>query len=512
MGYLLGIDLGTTSVKAILIDENGKTFGLGSEEYPLLIPRAGWAEQDPEKWWEVVKRVVGTVVGRSGVNGKAISGIGLSGQMHGLVLVDKNGNALRPCIVWADQRSAPQCRWLAERLGRQVLIQNLGNPTNTGFTAPKLLWVKQNENANYKKVCKILLPKDYIRFKLTGTFATDFTDASATLLFDVKRRQWSSQVLSILGVPGAFMPGIVESSQISGEVSKPAARELGISPGTPVIGGAGDQEASMVGNGVVVPGIALSAVGTGGQLTAATSDFVVDPQLRIHTLCHAVPESWHVMGAVQSAGLSLRWFRDNLAQPERLVGKLSKVDPYVLLSEEAKYIPPGSGGLLFLPYLVGERSPHMDPYARGAFIGLTIQHTKPHMVRALMEGVIFAMKDCLEIFRELGIEIKQVRVTGGGAKSSIWRQIQADIYGIEISATNVSEGSAFGAALLAGVGAGMFRDIHEACDATVSVLETVSPIREHVEIYEEMYDIYRSLYPALRDQFHRMSGYVRNEM
>lgn len=508
MSYLMGVDVGTTGTKALLGNEEGKILARSVKEYPLSTPRPNWAEQDPGDWWKATVTSIRKVIKDSGVDSRDIKGLGLSGQMHGAVVINKDYKVLRPCILWCDQRTADQCGYITKKIGPERLIELVSNPALTGFTAPKIIWIKENEPEIYRKIHKILLPKDYIRFRLTGNFATEVSDASGTLLFDVKKRKWSGEMLDKLEISPHLMPRCYESPEVSGKISKEAAELTGLRPGTPVVGGGGDQAAGAVGNGVVKPGIISSALGTSGVVFAFSEEVKVDPRLRAHTFCHAVPGKWHLMGVMLSAGGSLRWFRDILGQEEVKLAGEKGVDPYEILTQEAGEVSAGSEGLIFLPYLTGERTPHADPQAKGVFFGLTVRHRRNHLIRAVMEGVAYGLRDSLEILRGLGIEIKQVRASGGGARSPVWRQMQADINGVEMVTTNVDEGPAFGATLLAGVGAGIYKSVEEAAKRTIRVTSHTSPELRNVELYDKYYQLYRSLYPILKDKFRRVSDLV----
>lgn len=504
MSYLMGIDIGTTSARAIIIDEEGKLLGAGVYEYPLYHPQPLWAEQDPQDWWEGTKKSIGKALKEADVKPQEIGGIGLSGQMHGLVLLDENYEVLRRSILWCDQRTVKQCEYIM-RKSRQTLVKSTCNPALTGFTLPKVIWVRQEEPKIYDKIHKMLLPKDYIRFKLTGEFATEVSDASGTLMLDVKKRKWSEDVLSAFGINKEALPVVYESVQITGKITPEAARETGLKEGIPVVGGGGDQAAGGVGNGVVREGLLSSTIGTSGVVFASLNDVKTDPLLRTHTFCHAVPGKWHIMGVMLSAGGSLKWFRDNLGMEELNVSKITGQDPYEILTMEASRVEPGSEGLIFLPYLMGERTPYPDPYAKGVFFGLTPRHTKAHLVRAVMEGVAFGLRDSLEIIKRLGTKIEEIRASGGGARSELWRQIQADINNTQMVTINMSEGPAFGVALLAGVGTGVYKSVEEACESTIHITGTTEPIKENVKRYEEYYKIYRSLYHKLKDEFVNIS-------
>lgn len=508
MAYLIGIDVGTTGSKALLIDEGGEVVTAYTEEYRFNTPQPQWAEQDSEDWWRAVTESIRAVLAISGIDPGDVKGVGLTGQMHGLVLLDREANPLRPCIMWNDQRSGLQCAWITERVGARRLLELTGNPVLPGFTAPKIVWVRENEPRIYEQVAKVLLPKDYIRFRLTGEFATEVSDASGTSLFDVGSRRWSREMVKKLEIPLEWLPDCYESPLVSGLISPAAADSTGLKAGTPVVGGGGDQAAQAVGSGIVEPGLVSVTVGTSGVIFISTDDFVVEPDGRLHAFCHAVPDKWHLMGVMLSAGGSLRWFRDTLGWMEKQVAALAGRDPYELLTSEADSVPAGSEGLIFLPYLTGERTPYPDPDARGVFLGLTLRHRKPHLVRALLEGVAYGLRDSMELVKGLGLEIQQVRISGGGARSELWRQILADVFGVELAIINVTEGAAYGAALLAGVGSGIYKNVHEACHATIKVLQCIAPTQEHMLIYDEYYAIYSSLYRILKPCFDQLAEVV----
>ncbi len=508
MGYLMGIDIGTSGTKTVLFDINGGTVGSAFEEYSMSQPRPGWAEQDPEDWWRAVRDSIRRVLQEAHVAPKEVLGLGLSGQMHGAVLLDEDYQVLRPSIIWCDQRSSLQCEWIEDKIGKERLIELTCNPALTGFTAPKVLWVRDNEPDIFHKTRKILLPKDYIRFRLTGELASEVSDASGTLFFDVKKRKWSTEVLSELGIEREMLPEVFESPEVSGKIIAKAAQETGLAVGTPVVGGGGDQAAGAVGNGIVEPGIISSTIGTSGVVFAFSNEVKMDPKGRVHTFCHAVPGKWHVMGVTQGAGLSYRWFRDNFAISEIEVGRATGIDPYELLGKEAERVASGCEGLIFLPYLMGERTPHLDPDAKGVFFGLTPRHTRSHVIRSIMEGVTYSLRDSLEILKELKIPVKQIRASGGGARSQLWRQMQADIFNSEIVTINAKEGPAFGVALLAGVGTGVYNSVEEACSATIKTVTRLEPVSENLKRYDDYYNIYRDLYGALKTHFGRVTEVV----
>ncbi len=506
MGYLLGIDVGTSGTKSAVFAEDGTLVASATAEYPLYQPHPGWAEQLPEDWWQGVVASVRAVLQKGqlarGITARDIGGIGLSGQMHGAVLLDADNNVIRPAIIWCDQRSTAQCDWITASAGTAGrVIELTGNPAMPNFQAKKVLWVRDNEPANYARIARVLLPKDYIRWRLTGEFATEVSDASGTLFLDVAHRRWSDEMLTLLDVPRAWLPEVFESPVVTGKLSAAAALATRLAPGTPVVGGGGDQAAGAVGNGIVEKGIVSSTIGTSGVVFAFTPDIRADERGRLHSFCHAVPGKWHVMGVTQAAGGSMQWFRNNLGAAEVEVARLTGRDPYEYLTAEAATAPPGAEGLVFLPYLMGERTPHLDPNAKGVFFGLTSRHTKAHLARAVMEGVTFSLKDSLALIEGLGIEVSEVRVSGGGTRSRLWRQMQADVFGKECAVVSSTEGPAFGAALLAGVGTGAYQTVEEACRATIRTSDRMAPDAAVQQTYERAYDLYRRLYPALRELF-----------
>ncbi len=499
--YLLGIDIGTSGAKALVVDSAGNVIASATEEYPLDTPRLLWSEQNPEDWWSGCQRAIQRVLA-SGVAAADIAGVGLTGQMHGLVLLDKDGHVLRPAILWNDQRTGRQCEEItAWAGGLDRLLALTGNAVLPGFTAPKIVWVAEHEPEVYDRAAHVLLPKDTIRYRLTGEFATEVSDASGTALFDVANRRWSAEMAGLLGVPMSWLPVCTESDVVSGRISAAAAAATGLRAGTPVVGGGGDQAAQAVGSGIVRGGIISVTSGTSGVVFAHADRFAAEPQGRLHVFCHAARGAWHAMGVMLSAGGAFRWFRDALGQLEKMAALETGADPYDLLTQAAGRVPPGAEGLLFLPYLTGERCPYPDPNARGAFVGLTLRHGKAHMVRAVLEGVSFGLRDSLELIRGLGVPIEQVRASGGGARSSLWRQIQADVFNTELVLINVTEGAAFGAALLAGVGAGLYSDVHQAVAAAVRVVSRTQPDPAAAAVYERLYPSYQALYGALKPTF-----------
>ncbi len=510
MGYLLGIDIGTTSTRAILVDPaTGDVVAGATEEYPLYTPQPQWAEQDPADWWRATCGAVRAVIAKAGARPEDVQGVGLSGQMHGVVLLDKGDQVLRSSIIWCDQRSQAQCDWITDRVGAERLIELTSNPALTGFSAPKLLWVRDNQPDIYAKARTFLLPKDFIRFKLTGEKATEVSDASGTLLLDVTHRRWSREMLEALDVDPSLLPQVYESPEVSGRVTAEAAALTGLKAGTPVVGGGGDQAAGGVGNGIVRSGILSCTVGSSGVVFAYMSEPRRDPRGRVHTFCHAVPGAWHVMGVTQGAGLSLRWFRDQFGGLERVLAANLGADPYEILIEEARRSPVGCEGLIFLPYLMGERTPHLDADAKGVFFGLTARHTRNDVIRAILEGVAYSLRDSFEILREMQVPIEQVRASGGGARSDLWRQIQADVYNTEMVTINATEGPAYGVALLAGVGTGIWKTVPEACDATIKITGRTAPDPERVKIYDAYYAVYRGLYGKLKPAYDQVAQVIR---
>jgi xylulokinase len=503
MPYLLGIDVSTTSNKALLISTDpghpGKVVGVAATENPISTPKPLWSEQDPADWWEGVQTAIRQVLSETGIHGDQIVGVGLTGQMHGLVLLDKTGAVLRPAILWNDQRTGAQCRWITQTVGRENLLAWTGNPALTGFTAPKVIWVRDNEPDVYDRAAQILLPKDYIRYKLTGDYATDMAGAAGTLLLDVTRRDWSEQVLRALQIPAEWLPPVHEGPQITGFISVEASGVTGLKAGTPVVGGGGDQAAGAIGVGAVRPGVVSLVLGTSGVVFAPTAEPFIEERGRLHAFCHAVPGRWHLMGVMLSAAGSLRWYRDTVAPGAN----------YDDLLSPATRIPAGSEGLVFLPYLTGERTPYPDPNARGAFLGLTVRHGIPHMTRAVLEGVAFGLRDSMELIRGAGLgHIDQVRVSGGGARSTLWRQILSNVLDCELVTVNTTEGAAYGAALLAGVGAGTWPDVDAACDATIKIVDRVAPQVDQVEQYRGYYDVFGQLYGILKPTFDQLTSLV----
>jgi len=494
MAYLLGLDVSTTGSKALLIDETGAGIASHTTGHELSQPKPLWSEQSPADWWNGMVASIRAVLGKIEDAGQ-IKAIGLTGQRHGLVCLDAAGRVLRPAILWNDQRTQAECDEIMATIGRERFIQLTGNVALTGFTAPKIVWVRKHEPEVYARIAHILLPKDYIRFMLTGEYKTDLAGAAGTVLLDVARRQWSETVIKALDIPAEWLPQVHEGPQITGVVNEQAAALTGLKAGTPVVGGGGDQAAQATGVGAVEPGIVALTVGTSGVVFAPLASYAYEPEGRLHAFCHAVPGQWHFMGVMLSAAGSLQWYRDALAPGE----------DFGALTDEAAAIAPGCEGLMFLPYLTGERTPHPDPLARGAFIGLTARHTRAHMTRSVLEGVAFGLRDSFELIKgsKAGI-INEVRVSGGGAKSPVWRQILADVFNVPLVVAEAIEGAAYGAALLAGVGGGVWSDVPTAARATVKLGVRVEP-GANVARYDAAYSLYRSLYPTLKETFHRLA-------
>jgi xylulokinase len=486
---LLGLDIGTGGTRAVLIDESGQVVASAASEHaPFRSPQPGWAEQDPEDWWRAAQIAIRDVLTSSGAAPSAIGAVGLTGQMHGAVMLDANGKVLRPSLIWCDQRTDAQCDWLHERIGRERLIELTCNPALPNFTLTKLLWVRDYEPEIFARIAHVLCPKDYVRFRLTGVYAMDVQEASGTLLLDVTHRRWSSEVARIAGINEAWLPQLFESPEICAKISLEAAETTGLVAGTPVVAGAGDQGAGAVGMGILQPGSVSATIGTSGVVFAATAAPTKDPLGRLHTFCHAVPGRWHVMGVTQAAGLSLRWLRDVIAPGAS----------YDTLTAEAAQVSAGSEGLLWAPYLLGERTPHLDSQATAMFYGITASHTRGHLVRAVLEGVAYSLKDTFTLFTELGIPVKGVRLGGGGARGPLWRSIQANIYGYPCDVLVAEEGAAFGAALLAGVGVGAWANTDAACATAIQVAEQIAPDAVQMQSYARGYTVFRRLYPALR--------------
>lgn len=507
MSYLLGIDIGTSGTKALVCDEKGKVLATAMAEHSISSPKPGWSEQNPEDWWQATIKSTRAVLKKAKIKGSQIKAIGLSGQMHGSVFLGEGPKPLRPALLWNDQRTGPQCEQITSKAGgREALIELVANPALTGFTAPKILWVREHEPRVYEKTKHILLPKDYIRYRMTGEYGTEVSDASGTLLLDVVNRKWSDKLLDLLQIDKSLMPAVHESPEITGKLNTQAANSMGLVGGTPVVGGAGDQAAGAVGNGIVSSGIVSATLGTSGVVFAHADAPKRDPRGRVHTMCHAVPDKWCVFGCMLSAGGSFQWFKNQLGQDEIISARKKKIDPYELLIAEAQRAPLGCEGLLFLPYLTGERCPHPDPQARGGWIGLTSRSTRDMLIRSLLEGVTFGMRDGLEIMRAMKIPVTEIRASGGGARSEFWRHLQADIYNAPIVVTNASEGPAYGVAILAGVGTGVWKTVEEACKVCIKKTARITPNKKRAAQYRRFHQIYDKLYFDLKDRFPEFSG------
>ena len=501
----LGIDIGTSGTKALAISADGGILADDLQTYPCYAPKPLWSEQDPDDWWNATVKAVRNVIKKAKLKPGDVKAIGLSGQMHGSVFLDKNDKVIRRAILWNDQRTAAECEEIESAVGgRDKLIELVANPALTGFTAPKILWLRNKEPKHFEKLRKVLLPKDEIRRRLTGEYATEVSDASGMLLLDVAKRNWSTQLLSTLKLDLSLFGKVYESEDVTGKLTAATAKELGLTTDCLVVGGAADCAAGAVGNGIVGSGVLSTSIGTSGVMFVHSDEVKIDPKGRVHTFCHAVRNCWHLMGVNLSSGGSLQWFRNALCPELVAEAKKKKVDAYNLLTVEAEKVAPGSEGLYFLPYLSGERTPHADPFARGCFVGLTLAHGRGHLVRSIMEGVTYSMRDSLEIFQELGIPVKQIRASGGGSKSPFWRQIQADVFGQKVVTINSEEGPAFGVALLAAVGAGEYKGIQEACKATIKVVKETTPNSKAKKVYDLGMPIYQGLYQSLKDDFRKI--------
>jgi xylulokinase len=499
MAFYIGVDIGTSGTKSLIMDERGTILAESSAEYPVLMPKPLWTEQDPEQWWLAVKKTIKAVVKASKLKKGDIKAIGLSGQMHGSVFLNKKGNVIRPALLWNDQRTVAECEEITRLAGgRESLIKMVANPALTGFTAPKLLWLRNHEPKNYAALTHLLLPKDDVRRRLTGEFATDASDASGMLLLDVKNRTWSKELLSKLEIDPSILAKVYESEQVTGTLLPDVAAELGLSPECKVVGGAGDCAAGAVGNGIVKQGILTASLGTSGVMFCHSDEPQYDAQGRLHTFCHAVHGKWHMMGVTLSAAGSLQWFVNQICK--ELSAKRG-ADPFAVINEEAAAVSAGSEGLFFLPYLAGERTPHADPMARGCFIGLTNKHGRGHMARSVMEGVAYSLRESLAILSQLQVPVKEIRVSGGGAKSPLWKQILADVFGQKACTINAEQGPAYGVALLAAVGDGAFKNIEEACKATIQVVDRVPPTKASQKKYDAAFPVYQQLYTSLKKSF-----------
>lgn len=502
MALLLGIDIGTSGTKTLLCNTRGSVVATATVPHSVSTPKPGWSEQDPAMWWTAVGKATKAVLREAGAEKEDVIGVGLSGQMHGSVFIDADDAVLRPALLWNDQRTAKQCDDIEKAAGgRKKLINMVGNPALTGFTAPKLLWVRDNEPKLFKKTKRVLLPKDYIRLLMTGVYATEVSDASGTLLLDVKKRAWNKTLMKKLDLDPELMPPCYESHEVTGHLHAKGARHLGLAEGTPVVGGGGDQACGAVGNGVVKAGIVSATLGTSGVVFAHASEPAYDPEGRVHTMCSAVKDQWCVFGCMLSAGGSFQWFKNQLGEPEITDAEKRKTDAYDLLTRRASKAPIGSEGLFFLPYLTGERCPYPDPDARGAFVGLTARSDRASIIRSVLEGVTFGMKDQLVIFEEMGVKVSKVRLSGGGAKSGFWRQLQADVYGKTVSLINADEGPAYGAALLAGVGVKTWPSVPAACKAAIRDVQVIKPSRPAAKTYTRYHAQFQRLYAALQGEY-----------
>lgn len=505
MQYLIGVDIGTSATKTVLFDEAFTVVASASKEYPMYQPQNGWAEQKPEDWRDAVLETLAAVLKKSGVAGQDVKGIGLSGQMHGLVMLDENNTVIRPAIIWCDQRTGKECEEITQKVGAQRLIEITANPALTGFTASKILWVRNHEPESYARCKHILLPKDYIRFILTGVFATEVSDASGMQLLDVPNRCWSQEVLEKLEISPSLFAKVYESPEITGYITPDVARSTGLSEKTAVVGGAGDNAAAAVGTGIVRDGRAFTTIGTSGVVYAHSSKVKIDPKGRVHTFCCAVPGCWHVMGVTQGAGLSLKWFRDNFCQTYIQEAERQGVDPYYLMDRDAAEVPVGSNRLLYLPYLMGERTPHLDPDCRGVFFGLSAIHTQKELIRAVMEGVSYSLKNCEDILLEMGVQIDEMMACGGGGTSKLWRQMLADLYGCSVKTADSKEGPALGVAILAAVGAGLYPSVEDACDSAIHTDKICEPIPENNQKYQPFYALYNRLYGDLKQDYQALA-------
>jgi len=499
MSFYLGIDIGTTGTKTLLIDESGKVLAESNAEYPMAQPKPGWTEQSPDDWWDASVKTVREVVAKASVSPGDVKAIGLSGQMHGSVFLEKNDNVIRPALLWNDQRTAAECIEITERAGgRKALIKMVANPALTGFQAPKILWLRNHEPRLFSKLAKVLLPKDDVRRRLTGDYVTEVSDASGTLLLNVVKRKWSRKLLEKLELDESLLPRVVESEDVTGTLTAKAAKTLGLTTDCKVVGGAGDCAAGAIGNGVVKAGVLSTSIGTSGVMFCFSDEPQYDPAGRLHTFCHAVRGKWHMMGVNLTSGGSLQWWVENVVQG---MAGFSEDETYEAVTKEAAKTVAGGGGLIFLPYLNGERTPHADPSARGAFVGLNLAHKRGDMTRAVMEGVTFALRDSLAIIESMGVSVKEIRASGGGSKNPLWRQMQADVFNRKIATLKVEQGPAFGVALLAAVGDGAYKDIAEACKATIEVSTQTAPDKKAAKEYDRLFPIYQSLYGNLKNDF-----------
>ncbi|MCF8002142.1 MAG: xylulokinase [Halanaerobiales bacterium] len=497
MQYLMGLDIGTSGVKALLLSKNGEVISTATESYPLDTPKSGWAEQNPKDWWKAVVKVINKTINENNVNPNDIAGLSLSGQMHSSVFLDENMEVIRPAILWSDTRTEQQCKEILNIAGGlENLIKKVSNPALEGFTAPKILWLKQNETKNYKKVNYVLMPKDYIRYKLTGNINTEVSDAAGTLLFDVKKKEWSKELAKLLDIETNILPPVIESVEIAGKINKSTSQISKLKEGIPVVAGGADNACGAVGSGIIKEGRVMVSIGSSGVVLAQTNNPTADSKGRIHLFNHAKPNSWYMMGVMLSAGVSFNWLKNSLFDESMDYEKLNK---------KAEAIAPGSEGLIFLPYLYGERTPHNDANARGVFFGISGRHKQGHFIRSVMEGVTFGLKDSLSLIKDQDIKVKEIRAIGGGAKSRVWQQILADIMGENIKLLNVEEGPAYGAAIIAGVGVGTFESFQNVSENIIKVEDEITPIKENVETYEKYYKIYKELYSSLKKEYDKLS-------
>jgi xylulokinase len=507
MAISLGIDIGTTGIKALAVRPDGAVAAESFSGYDISSPQPKWAEQNPDDWWNAFCLATRKLF-QNGIRPKEVAAIGLSGQMHTSVFLDEDRRVIRPALLWCDVRTTSQCEQINERVGFELLRDEASNPALEGFTAPKVLWLRDNEPKNFEKLRHLLIAKDYIRYKLTGELATDVSDAAGTIFFNVGERKWSEKILSALDIDPAILPPVVGSHEVSGTITAEAADATGLAKGTPVVGGGADNACAAVGTGIIEEGTVQASIGSSGVVLAALSEHRVDEKMRLHCMNHAAPDRWYLMGVMLTAGLSLKWFKENLCGTEIEQALAKGIDAYDLLSEMAASVPAGAEGLIFLPYLSGERTPHADSNARGMFIGLSLRHTKAHMVRAVMEGVTFGLRDSLGLVRELGVDVNEIVLVGGGAKSPLWRQIQADVFGQSVCTLNITDAAPFGAALLAGMGAGVYSNCANAVKATVKKSGETVPTRENADLYENSYSIYRDLYPSNKEHFQSISNTI----
>ncbi len=506
MRYLIGIDVGTSATKTVLFDEDGNVVCSASQEYPMYQPHNGWAEQEPADWRDAVLATVAQVVKASGVEQDAVKGIGISGQMHGLVMLDEDGGVIRPSIIWCDQRTGAEVEDMLQIMPRERWIEITANPPLTGWTAAKILWVRKNEPEHYRRCRHILLPKDYIRYVLTGVFATEVSDASGMQLLDVPHRCWSDEVLEKLDIDKSMLGKVYESCEVTGTLLPEVAEQLGLTADVKVVGGAGDNAAAAVGTGIVRDGTAFTTIGTSGVVFAHSSKVSIDPKGRVHTCCCAVPGAWHLMGVTQGAGLSLKWFKNEFCRDYEAEAQAQGRDVYDLINEDVRTVAPGSDRLIYLPYLMGERTPHLDPDCRGVFFGISAIHTRKHFLRAVMEGVSYSLCDCNEILKELGVEVTQMMACGGGGKSAVWRQMLADLYRCTVKTVRQDEGPALGVAILAGVGCGIYPGVEEACDRLISEKNSTEPVAADAEVYERYHALYQKLYRSLKDDYKELAA------